>query len=134
MHVRAVCVLCQRALTAHPPPPAPAPVRNARRGRYDVGVMTHCGRDVDRLCATAKTQLHRNASVLKCLVENYGKTGAWARARARARAGVGVRVRVCECVGGCRQAWGPLEGAGVWCRHGAHPDTPCRSLPRARQP
>lgn len=43
--------------------------------RYDVGVLTHCGPDVDRLCATAKGKVHGNATVLKCLVENFSQTG-----------------------------------------------------------
>jgi hypothetical protein len=40
-----------------------------------VGVLTHCEPDVDRLCADAKAQVHGNAVVLRCLVENFAKTG-----------------------------------------------------------
>jgi hypothetical protein len=43
--------------------------------RYDIGVLTHCGSDVDRLCADAKGKVHGNATVLKCLVENFSQTG-----------------------------------------------------------
>ena len=46
--------------------------------RYDVGVLEHCGKDVDRLCADAKNRLHGNATVLKCLAENFAQTGAQA--------------------------------------------------------
>eukprot|EP00879_Flechtneria_rotunda_P000602 GHRR01000712.1.p1 GENE.GHRR01000712.1~~GHRR01000712.1.p1 ORF type:complete len:883 (+),score=207.41 GHRR01000712.1:2504-5152(+) len=42
--------------------------------RYDIGVLTHCGPDIDRLCAEAKTKLRGNATVLKCLVENFPST------------------------------------------------------------
>jgi hypothetical protein len=44
--------------------------------RYDVGVLEHCGKDVDRLCADAKNRVHGNATVLKCLAENFAQTGA----------------------------------------------------------
>jgi hypothetical protein len=43
--------------------------------RYDIGVLTHCGSDVDRLCADAKGKVHGNATVLKCLVDNFSQTG-----------------------------------------------------------
>ena len=39
--------------------------------RYDVGVATNCAVDVDLKCAEAKTKLRGNATVLKCLVENF---------------------------------------------------------------
>lgn len=42
--------------------------------RYDIGVLTHCGSDIDRLCAAAKTKVHGNATVLKCLVEHFSLT------------------------------------------------------------
>lgn len=42
--------------------------------RYDIGVLTHCGSDVDRLCADAKGKVHGNATVLKCLVDNFSQT------------------------------------------------------------
>lgn len=48
--------------------------------RYDVGVLEHCGKDVDRLCADAKNRVHGNATVLKCLAENFAQTGVTARA------------------------------------------------------
>ena len=43
--------------------------------RYDIGVLTNCGPDVDRLCADAKAKVHGNATVLKCLVEHFSLTG-----------------------------------------------------------
>lgn len=43
--------------------------------RYDVGVSTNCATDIDALCADAKTKLRGNATVLKCLVDNFGATG-----------------------------------------------------------
>jgi hypothetical protein len=42
--------------------------------RYDVGVLTNCGPDIDKLCAEAKTKLRGTASVLKCLVEKFSDT------------------------------------------------------------
>jgi hypothetical protein len=45
-----------------------------------VGVLEHCGKDVDRLCADAKNRVHGNATVLKCLAENFAQTGVTARA------------------------------------------------------
>jgi len=45
--------------------------------RYDIGVLTHCGSDIDRLCAAAKTKVHGNATVLKCLVEHFSLTGRY---------------------------------------------------------
>lgn len=39
-------------------------------------MLTHCGSDVDRLCADAKGKVHGNATVLKCLVEKFSQTGA----------------------------------------------------------
>ncbi|KAF6266246.1 hypothetical protein COO60DRAFT_1470052 [Scenedesmus sp. NREL 46B-D3] len=43
--------------------------------RYDIGVMTGCRRDIDEYCAEEKTKLRGNATVLRCLVENFEKTG-----------------------------------------------------------
>ena len=42
--------------------------------RYDVGVLTNCGPDIDKLCAEAKTKLRGTASVLKCLAEKFSDT------------------------------------------------------------
>lgn len=39
--------------------------------RYDVGVLTNCETDVDVYCKDAKTKLRGNATVLKCLVDNF---------------------------------------------------------------
>lgn len=39
--------------------------------RYDIGVFTSCKADVDAYCADAKNKLRGNATVLKCLVENF---------------------------------------------------------------
>lgn len=39
--------------------------------RYDIAVLTNCEADVDHYCAEAKTKLRGNATVLKCLVENF---------------------------------------------------------------
>eukprot|EP00195_Chlamydomonas_chlamydogama_P004977 CAMPEP_0202901334 /NCGR_PEP_ID=MMETSP1392-20130828/14194_1 /ASSEMBLY_ACC=CAM_ASM_000868 /TAXON_ID=225041 /ORGANISM="Chlamydomonas chlamydogama, Strain SAG 11-48b" /LENGTH=885 /DNA_ID=CAMNT_0049587883 /DNA_START=46 /DNA_END=2703 /DNA_ORIENTATION=- len=39
--------------------------------RYDVGVFTNCQSDVEAFCKEAKTKLRGNATVLKCLVENF---------------------------------------------------------------
>eukprot|EP00878_Enallax_costatus_P007022 GHUV01007359.1.p1 GENE.GHUV01007359.1~~GHUV01007359.1.p1 ORF type:complete len:595 (+),score=136.49 GHUV01007359.1:1595-3379(+) len=42
--------------------------------RYDIGVLTGCSSDIDMFCADARTKLRGNATVLKCLVENFAKT------------------------------------------------------------
>lgn len=42
--------------------------------RYDVGVLTNCGDDIEKLCADAKTKLRGNATVLKCLVDKFRDT------------------------------------------------------------
>ncbi len=39
--------------------------------RYDFGVFTTCASDVDTFCADARNKLRGNATVLKCLVENF---------------------------------------------------------------
>lgn len=39
--------------------------------RFDVGVYTSCASDVDQMCQEEKTQLRGNATVLKCLVNNF---------------------------------------------------------------
>jgi hypothetical protein len=39
--------------------------------RYDVGVFTNCASSIDLHCAAAKSQLRANATVLKCLVQNF---------------------------------------------------------------
>ncbi|GLI60743.1 hypothetical protein VaNZ11_002971 [Volvox africanus] len=39
--------------------------------RYDIGVFTNCEADVDTYCKEAKTKLRGNATVLKCLVDNF---------------------------------------------------------------
>lgn len=39
--------------------------------RYDFGVFTNCEGDVDVYCKEAKSKLRGNATVLKCLVENF---------------------------------------------------------------
>ena len=39
--------------------------------RYDIGVFTNCASDVESYCKDAKTKLRGNATVLKCLVENF---------------------------------------------------------------
>jgi len=39
--------------------------------RFDVGVYTNCAGDVDQFCQDAKTKLRGNATVLKCLTENF---------------------------------------------------------------
>ncbi|GAX77303.1 hypothetical protein CEUSTIGMA_g4749.t1 [Chlamydomonas eustigma] len=39
--------------------------------RYDIGVFTSCKADVDAHCADAKNKLRGNATVLKCLVDNF---------------------------------------------------------------
>jgi hypothetical protein len=44
--------------------------------RYDIGVMTGCRDDIEEYCAEEKTKLRGNATVLRCLVQNFDKTGA----------------------------------------------------------
>ncbi|MEW5310424.1 MAG: hypothetical protein WDW38_002223 [Sanguina aurantia] len=39
--------------------------------RYDIGVFTNCATDVDVYCKEARSKLRGNATVLKCLVENF---------------------------------------------------------------
>lgn len=39
--------------------------------RYDIGVFTNCASDVNEYCAEARSKLRGNATVLKCLVENF---------------------------------------------------------------
>jgi hypothetical protein len=46
--------------------------------RYDIGVMTGCREDIDEHCAEEKTKLRGNATVLRCLVDNFDKTGGLA--------------------------------------------------------
>jgi hypothetical protein len=43
--------------------------------RYDGGVATGCKSDIQALCAEQASQLRGNATVLKCLVENFKQTG-----------------------------------------------------------
>lgn len=42
--------------------------------RYDVGVLTGCKSDIDDYCREERMMLRGNATVLKCLVENFDKT------------------------------------------------------------
>jgi hypothetical protein len=37
--------------------------------------MTECRQDIDEHCAEEKTKLRGNATVLRCLVDNFDKTG-----------------------------------------------------------
>lgn len=39
--------------------------------RYDIGVFSSCGDDVETYCKDARSKLRGNATVLKCLVENF---------------------------------------------------------------
>ncbi|KAG2435442.1 hypothetical protein HYH02_011942 [Chlamydomonas schloesseri] len=39
--------------------------------RYDIGVFSNCEGDVDMYCKEAKSKLRGNATVLKCLVDNF---------------------------------------------------------------
>lgn len=39
--------------------------------RYDIGVFSNCADDVETYCKDAKSKLRGNATVLKCLVENF---------------------------------------------------------------
>jgi len=39
--------------------------------RYDIGVFTNCAANVDQFCAEQKKALRGNATVLKCLAENF---------------------------------------------------------------
>jgi hypothetical protein len=39
-----------------------------------VGVSTSCAADIDAMCAEQKNKLRGNATVLRCLVDNYKKS------------------------------------------------------------
>lgn len=39
--------------------------------RFDVGVYTNCAGDVEQFCKDARTKLRGNATVLKCLSDNF---------------------------------------------------------------
>lgn len=42
-----------------------------RTNRYDIGVFTNCKTDIESHCKDARTQFRGNATVLKCLAENF---------------------------------------------------------------
>lgn len=39
--------------------------------RYDIGVFTNCKADMNTYCKDARTQFRGNATVLKCLTDNF---------------------------------------------------------------
>ncbi len=50
-----------------------------------MGVSTNCAADIDAMCAEQKSKLRGNATVLRCLVDDYRKTSDPCQVRSAAR-------------------------------------------------